>query len=82
MRSSTKFVELARTIAKRDKELFDSLLEFEKTKKIKTKERMNFTIDKSLVRHFKQYCRKNGYNMSAKIEQSIRALLEKNDRQE
>ncbi len=46
MQSNTKFIEKAREIAKRDKAVFDTLLEFEKTKKIRTKTKLNFTIDK------------------------------------
>jgi len=75
--SSSKFLEIADRIAEEDKALFDSLIEFEKTGKIRTKTRMNFTIDKSLAERFKKFCRNNGYNMSAKIEQSIKDIIEK-----
>jgi hypothetical protein len=75
MQSNKKFLELAKEIAKRDKYVFDSLIEFEKTKKIRTKTRLNFTIDKSIASRFKKYCREKGYNMSAKIEQAIETLI-------
>ena len=77
MRSNTKFIEKAREIAKRDKAVFDTLLEFEKTGEIRTKTKLNFTIDKTVAAQFKQFCRKQGYNMSAKIEQAMKKLMEK-----
>ena len=73
--SSYKFMKTAKRIVKEDKVLFDTLMEFEKTKKIKTKTRLNFTIDKSLAVKFRKFCRKKGYNMSAKIEQAIEEIL-------
>lgn len=75
--TSTKFLKLAKTIAKRDKQAFDNLLEFEDTKKIRTKTRMDFTVDKAVAANFKKYCRDNGYNMSAKVEQLIKKFVEK-----
>jgi post-segregation antitoxin (ccd killing protein) len=61
----------------KNKPLFDSLMEFEKTKKIRTKIRLNFTIDKSVASQFKKFCRENGYNMSAKIEEAMRKIVKK-----
>ena len=69
-----KIRKIAKRIAKEDKALFDTLLEFEKTKKIHTKTRLNFTIDKSIAEKFKKYCRNNGYNMSAKIEMAMEKI--------
>lgn len=74
---SDKFLGIAKNIAKKDKEMFDTLIEFEKTKKIRTKIRLNFTIDKSIASRFKKFCKDKGYNMSAKIEQAMREMLEK-----
>ena len=73
---SNKFLEIAKKIARKDKALFDTLVEFEKTKKIRTKTRLNFTIDKSIASRFKKFCRDKGYNMSAKIEQAMEELSE------
>ena len=73
---SNKFLKIAEKIAVKDKALFDTLIEFEKTKKIRTKERLNFTIDKSVAERFKKFCRDKGYNMSAKIEQAMRDMTE------
>jgi len=75
--ASDKFLKIADEIAKRDKEVFNTLMEFENTKKIRTKTRLNFTIDKSLAARFKKFCKEKGYNMSAKVEQAMGAILEK-----
>ncbi|MBS3141932.1 hypothetical protein J4464_00915 [Candidatus Woesearchaeota archaeon] len=72
---SNKFLGIARKIAKRDSAVFDTLMEFERTKEIRSKTRLNFTIDKSTAAHFKKYCREHGYNMSAKIEQAMEKLV-------
>jgi hypothetical protein len=74
--SSNKFRELAKKIAERDKQVFDNLMEFEKTKKIRTKERVNFTIDKGIISKFRKLSKEKGYNMSAKVENMIKSLLE------
>jgi hypothetical protein len=74
--SSAKFLELAHSIAKKDKAMFDTLMEFEKTKKIRTKTRLNFTIDKTIAIEFKRFCREKRYNMSAKIEEAMKKIIE------
>ena len=75
--SSNKFLKIADNIVAEEKEVFETLMEFEKTKKIRTKTRMNFTIDKSTASKFKKYCKNKGYNMSAKIEQSMKDIVHK-----
>jgi hypothetical protein len=72
---SSKFVNLAKKIVKRDPEVFETLMEFEKTKRMRTKTRLNFTIDNSVTVKFKKYCRDHGYNMSAKVEQMMREMV-------
>lgn len=74
---SNRFLRVAKEVARRDAVVFGTLTEFEKTKKIRTKTRLNFTIDKSLAARFKKFCREKGYNMSAKIEQAIKETIEK-----
>jgi hypothetical protein len=73
---SSKFVQKARKIAEKNPEVFNTLMEFEKTKKIKTKTRLNFTIDKEVAMKFKKNAREKGYNMSAKIEQAMKSIIE------
>ncbi|MBI2106720.1 hypothetical protein HYT57_01935 [Candidatus Woesearchaeota archaeon] len=75
MQSNTKFLKIAKGIVKKDKPLFDTLIEFEKTKKMITKTRMNFTVDKTVASRFKKFCRDKGYNMSSKIEQYMRGNI-------
>lgn len=74
--ASDEFLKIAKKIAKKDKALFDTLIEFEETKKIRTKTRLNFSIDKTIAEKFKKYCRNHGYNMSAKIEQAMEKISE------
>jgi len=74
---SNKFSSIVKKISKEDKDMFDELLEFEKTGKIRTKTRLNFTIDKGISQRFRKYCREHGYNMSAKVEEMIKNLIAK-----
>lgn len=75
MRSSNKFLKIAKRIAKEDKEIFDTLLEFEKTQKIRNKTRLNFTIDKGIATKFRKHCLKNHINMSTKIQEYMEKLI-------
>ncbi len=68
-------MKLARKIAERDKVVFDSLIEFERTKRIRSKTRLNFTIDKGVASNFKKYCREKGFNMSAKVEKAMNEMM-------
>jgi hypothetical protein len=72
---SNKFIQKAREIVKRDSAVFDTLMEFEKTKRIRSKTRLNFTVDKAVAMNFKKFSREKGYNMSAKIEQAMQKMM-------
>ena len=74
---SSKFLRKAREIVKRDSAVFETLMEFEKTKKMRSKTRLNFTIDRSVAMNFRKFCRNKGYNMSAKIEQMMADMMAK-----
>jgi hypothetical protein len=74
--SSRKFLQLAKIIAKRDRQVFEELMDYEKSGKVRTKERMNFTIDKNVAGQFKRRCRRKGLNMSATIENKMREIIE------
>jgi hypothetical protein len=52
--------------------LFKALEDFEKTGKLITKTRMNFTIDSEISKKFREYCRKNNINMSKAVEDFMR----------
>lgn len=54
---------------------FRTLEEFEKTGKVITKKRMNFTIDRELAKRFRDYCKDKGENMSSKIEECIKKMI-------
>jgi len=74
----SEIVRLAKQIVKENPEIFEVLEEYDRTgkiRKISYKERANFTIDAELLKKFRAYCKKHGFNMSAKIEQHIRREL-------
>jgi len=78
MLSGKKLIKNAEKVIREHPEYFEALMEFERTKKLprlKYKERANFTIDSELLRKFREYCRKHGMKMSAKIEQYIEKEL-------
>ena len=71
---SSKFLETARRIIREKPEVFEALLEFERTKQLpKTsyRQRVNFTIDSALLRAFKRSCHEKNLNMSRVIETCI-----------
>ena len=72
---SNKLIKIAKKVKMKNKELFDTLIEFEKTKKIRNKTRLNFTIDRTVASKFKKFCREKGYNMSAIVDKLIREKL-------
>ncbi|MFH1682462.1 MAG: hypothetical protein ABIA37_01575 [Candidatus Woesearchaeota archaeon] len=74
--SSDKFLKIVDKLAVENKEVYDTLLEFEKTGKIRTKEKLTFTISKTVATHFRKFCLDHGYNMSAKIEQAMKRIIE------
>lgn len=55
---------------------FKALEDFERTGKVITKKRMNFTIDKELAKRFREFCKSKRYNMSAKIEEAMKKIIE------
>ena len=67
-----KFLKKALEIIKENKSAFEALEEFEKTGKIITKKRLNFTIDRDVAKRFREYCRKERLNMSEIVENLIK----------
>ena len=62
-------------------EMFDALMEFEKTKKLPRfsyKKRVNFTISDDVFKQFRRYCEENSMKMSAKLEQLMLSTLKAN----
>ena len=77
--SSNKVLSKIDRIIKENPRAFEALLEFEKTGKLsKTvyRDRINLTIDSSLLKKFRKYCQEHGYNMSRLIEKHIKEELE------
>lgn len=72
----SSIVKLAQQISRRDKETFDSLIDFEKTKRLHSKTRLNFTVDRAIAQRFRKHCKENSINMSAKIEQMMKEALQ------
>ncbi len=71
---SSNFLIAAKNGIKKYPELFEALLEFERTKKLpkmNRKERANFTIDRKVLQEFRNNCRKTGRNMSKVVEQKL-----------
>ena len=71
---SSEIVEMAKKAARENPEAFEALLEFERTgklRKLKYKERVNFTIDTEIMRKFRSYCKRKGFKMSTLLENLI-----------
>ncbi|MFH0978462.1 MAG: hypothetical protein V1837_04130 [Candidatus Woesearchaeota archaeon] len=55
-------------------EVFESLLEYERTKKLPKlyrRKRLNITIDENVLRRFKAYCTEKNINMSRFLEKKM-----------
>lgn len=68
----SRFLKKAMKIIDENPSIFKALEEFEKTGKIITKKRLNFTIDRETANKFRDYCKKNKLNMSKIIEDLIK----------
>ena len=74
----SKFLERARQIIRENPRMFSALEEYDRTRKLPKliyRERINLTIDEGILKKFKDYCRKNNYNMSRLIEKHIKEEL-------
>lgn len=61
-------------------EVFEALLEFERTKrlpKLYRRKRFNITINENVLRDFKRYCLEKNVNMSGFIEHKMVEVLKK-----
>jgi len=75
MPSQSKFLQNAEKILRKYPGSFKALEEFEKTGKVITKKRLNFTIDRVIAKEFRDYCKANNLNMSKIVEDFIRKTL-------
>lgn len=67
-------VKKADEIIQKYPEVFEALLEFERTKKVPKlyrRKRLNITIDENVLRDFKEYCRRKNINMSRLLEKKM-----------
>ena len=67
-----KFANEALKIIKEHPGVFKALEDFEKTGRLTTKSRLNFTIDSEVARKFRNYCKKCNCNMSKIVENLIK----------
>ena len=75
---SNKFLETAKRIIHENPEIFEALVEFERTKKlpkVNYRQRINLTIDHHLLQKFKKHCKEKGINMSKLVENYMREEL-------
>lgn len=75
MLSGKELIKTTEKLIKEQPEIFDALLEFERTKRLPKftyKKRVNFTLDPIIFNKFRAYCEKRGIKMSTRIEQHIR----------
>ncbi|MBI5871473.1 hypothetical protein HZB88_00095 [archaeon] len=80
--SDKGLIKTTERLLREQPEIFDALLEFEKTKKVPKfvyKKRVNFTIDSVLFKKFRDFCEKKGLKMSTRIEQLIGKEVQDNE---
>ncbi len=80
MLSGKEFVKLARKIIKEHPEAFEAMLEFERTKKLPRpnyKERVNFTLDRNIIKKLREYSRQKNQKMSNIIEEALEEKIKK-----
>tara|TARA_B100000315_G_scaffold255692_1_gene299716 strand:- start:3401 stop:3640 length:240 start_codon:yes stop_codon:yes gene_type:complete len=76
---SSTYKKFKEIIAK-NQDLLNVFEEYDRTgklRKINYRTRVNFTVDENMFNAFRSYCKKNGLNMSAKIEHYMEEELGK-----
>ena len=77
----SSFLEKAREVIAKNQDVITVFEELDRTGKFRKrayKTRVSFTLDEELFNEFRSYCKKNGINMSGKIESYMRNELNKN----
>ena len=72
-------LEKARKIIKKNQDMLNVLEEYDRTgklRKLNYKARVNFTVDENLFNAFRNHCKNNAINMSARIESFMKKELE------
>lgn len=72
--SSKKITKLVH----QNSDLLEALAEFDRTgqlRKVKVKERVNFTLDAELMRRFRSHCQEHNLKMSNVLEKALKKEL-------
>ena len=75
-----QFLEKAKEIIAKNQDVITVFEELDRTGRFKKrtyKTRVAFTLDEDLFNVFRNYCKKNGINMSGKVESYLREELRK-----
>ena len=73
------FYEKAKKVIAENQDMLAVFEEFDRTGKFRKrtyKARISFTIDEDLFNRYRNYCKKNGISMSARVENFIKKELE------
>lgn len=77
-----QFLEKAKEIIAKNQDVITVFEELDRTGRFKKrtyKTRAAFTLDEDLFNEFRNHCKKNGINMSGKIESYLREELRRKD---
>ena len=76
------FLDKAKEVIAKNQDVIAVFEELDRTGKFKKrtyKVRASFTLDEELFNNFRNYCKKNGINMSGKIESYLRKELKERE---
>ena len=74
------FLDKAKKVIAKNQDALNALEELDRTGKLRKtsyKAKVSFTIDEEIFNKFRNYCKKNGINMSGKIESYMREEVKK-----
>lgn len=75
---SSKFLQTARRIIRENPDVFEALMEFERTKRlprVNVRERINLTLDSNLLHRVKRYCKEKNIILSRLVERHLKEEL-------
>lgn len=71
----SKFLQHALKVIKEHPQVFEALEEYDRTRKLRKtvyRERINLTIDSTILKRFKRYAQERDLNMSRVVEKHIK----------
>ena len=80
MTKQKTFFDKTKKVIAKNQDMLTVFEEFDRTGKFRKrtyKTRPSFTIDEDIFNRYRNYCKKNGISMSARIENFIKKELEK-----